>query len=194
MYVQTLYSFYGHFLVNMFFGCNPPRYTSRGRLIGKSLQINRKIDCTLLFYFLLQALLFSEPVIRPALSPRTYREALRMPRIDFRSQRALQSRALSKCIELYGRAVHDCSGILTRGLWDCWPNWERAVSSPRSCSRAGTGAGEHPLSQRRQQLHTLVLLPLIYSPAFVFTLSLPAGFPSDPSLLSSAHSIGWAGD
>lgn len=49
----------------MFFGCNPPHYTSKGRLIGNSLQINRKVDCTLLFYFLLQTLLFLETVIRP---------------------------------------------------------------------------------------------------------------------------------
>lgn len=42
--------FFGHFLITMFFGCNPPCYTSRGCLIGKSLQINRKIDCTLLLF------------------------------------------------------------------------------------------------------------------------------------------------
>lgn len=117
-----------------------------------------------------------------------------MPRIDFRSQGALQSRALSKCIELYGRTAHDCSGILTRG-----------------CGIAGqAGNGLCPaLIPALEQARVLVSIPwasggssctlLCYCLSFIhlllfFPLSLPAGFPSDPSLPSSTHSIGWAGD
>lgn len=69
------------------FGLQPTHYTFKGCLIDKSLQINRKISCTLLFYFLLQrpawTLSCAVPVLRPACSPWTFRGAVRLPCIDF---------------------------------------------------------------------------------------------------------------
>lgn len=89
-----------------------------------------------------------------------------MPCIDFRSQGALQSQALLKCIEPYEEPLQ-CShasfaGLLARlgMLLLLLP-----LRSGHRCGRAS------PKKQWRQQLHALTLLRLIYSPAFVFPLS-----------------------
>lgn len=167
MCIQALYSFYGHFLVNMFFGCNPLCYASKGRLIGilsKSTGKSTARSSFILFFRDLLGLLFSEPMLRPTPSPRTFRGALRMPCIDFRSQGALQSQALSKWIEPYEEPLqrsHASSAGLLTGLGTLLLPLQRG----HRCGRAS------PKNQRRQQLHAFTLLHLIYSPAFVFPLS-----------------------
>lgn len=118
------------------FGLQPTHYPLKGCLIDKSLQVNRKISCMLLFYFLLQRSAWNPscavPRLRPACSPRTCRRALRLPCIDFRGALrllcidfnvpgAVWSRGLSQSIAPYSGDAQGCPGALLRDLWRSWP-------------------------------------------------------------------------
>lgn len=204
------------------FGLQPTHYTFKGCLTDKSLQINRKISCTLLYFLQRSAWTPScaVPMLRPACIPRTFREALRLPCIDFYVPEAAWSRGLSKSFAPYSEDAQGCPGTL---LWDPWRSWLcQGLCSPAVGMHAATPkktlqpalspeqgsipwASSSHLFRRPHELHSLDTAASHLFTCLFFFLSplhpLADGFPSDrtspwPSLcmlfplLSSRHCVG----